>query len=90
MNESKKELSILVVGVGQKLIECFASECGLHISNAETYDHQASAVEALKDQSHFDLIVTLYSGSTVYDREPLCLAGSLDHRKDTPVVMLSP
>jgi len=90
MNESKKQLSILIVGVGQELVERFASECGLHIGNAETYDDQASAIEALKGQRHFDLIVTFYSGPATFDSELLRLASSLDHRKDTPVVMLSP
>ena len=52
------------------------------------YDNQADAVEILKGQNHFDVIITSYGGQVTDEKGRLRPVRSLDHRKDTSVAIL--
>lgn len=90
MNDAGRPLSILIINVSRELVERFTDEFGLQISHAETYSDQAAAMAALQGQRHYDLILTSSGGPGTDGMELLRQLNSLAHRKDTPVVRLSP
>ena len=89
MSEGGKLLSILVAGVDQEMVERFTSEFGFSISQAETHDSLADAVEGLRGQKPYDVIITSCSEPMTDELKMLLGVCSLDHRKRTPIVMLS-
>jgi len=90
MNDAGKPLSILVINVSRERVERFAADFGLQIGHAETYSDQAAAMAALQGQRHYDLIITSSGGPGTDEMELLRQLHSLAHRRDTPVVKLSP
>lgn len=89
MSEGGKLLSILVAGVDQEMVERFTSEFGFSMSQAETHNRQVDAINALRGQKHYDVIITSYSEPMTDELKMLLGVCSLDHRKRTPIVMLS-
>lgn len=82
-------ISILVIGADQQLVERFRSDFGFYDGRADTYGDLHSAVEALNGPAHYDLILTSHAEPVTDELELLRQVRALDHRKDTPVVMLA-
>jgi PleD family two-component response regulator len=89
MNKDGKQLSILVVGTSQEVVTRSTSELGIENYETDIRSTRASAIEALKGQTHYDVIITTYGDAVTDELELLLEVGSLDHRKSTPIVMLS-
>jgi CheY-like chemotaxis protein len=89
MSKDGKQLSILVVGTSQEVVTRSTSELGIENYETDIRSTQASAIEALKGQTHYDVILTTYGNTVTDELELLLEIGSLDHRKSTPIVMLS-
>lgn len=89
MSEGEKRLSVLAVEVSQELVERFAADVGFHFDKVEAHRRQADAIKALNGPDRFDVIIIPYDGPATGEGEWLRLVRSLDHRKQTPVVMLT-
>jgi hypothetical protein len=57
MNKDGKQLSILVVGTSQEVVIRLTSELGIENYETDIRITRASAIEALKGQTHYDFIL---------------------------------
>jgi CRP-like cAMP-binding protein len=88
MRERGKRLSILLVGCGRELAEQVISELGIADWQAVACPNAISALDALKGQRHYDLILTSDETIASNESEWLQQVSALNHLKSTPVVIL--
>ncbi len=89
MSEGKKPLSILLVDCGREVAEDFFTELGLTDWRADTCNNAHSAIEVLRGQKHYDLLLTIYEGTAPDETDLLRQVYRLDHRKKTLILVIA-
>ncbi len=89
MSDVGKRLSILFIDCSQEVAEITISEMGLTDWQSDTCTDALSALEVVRGQKHYDLILTNYEATAPDETGLLQQIYSLDHRRNTPVVMIA-
>ena len=92
MNEEKRRVRVLHVENNKFVFRALKGVMSLYefaaIHNVHCPD-QSTAIEVLKSNRHFDLIMTDHAPPTVDGAELIRVVRSLPHRKDIPVIILA-
>ncbi len=78
----------MLVRCDREAAEQILSELEIQEWRVDTCPDGVSAIEALKGQRHYDLILTCCETTASYESEWLQQASALDHLKSTPIVII--